>query len=121
MAPAVAKERPEGSDETEAELTAQFDSVEPSHCEIVDHCIAEVGELAAGDGEVSGVDRAAGALDARTGAYKWHYQVNPGESWDYNASMGMELADLDIDGKRRQVLITAPKKRFLLRHRSDQR
>lgn len=53
------------------------------------------------------------ALDARTGAYKWHYQVNPGESWDYNASMDMELADLDIDGKRRQVLITAPKNGFL--------
>lgn len=52
------------------------------------------------------------ALDARTGAYKWHYQVNPGESWDYNASMDMELADLSIAGKRRQVLMTAPKNGF---------
>ncbi|KHK92761.1 PQQ-dependent dehydrogenase, methanol/ethanol family [Novosphingobium malaysiense] len=52
------------------------------------------------------------ALDADTGAYKWHYQVNPGESWDYNASMDMELADLDIGGKRRQVLMTAPKNGF---------
>lgn len=25
------------------------------------------------------------ALDAKTGKYKWHYQVNPGETWDYNA------------------------------------
>lgn len=52
------------------------------------------------------------ALDAKTGSYKWHYQVNPGESWDYNASMDMELADLTIDGKLRQVLMTAPKNGF---------
>ncbi len=52
------------------------------------------------------------ALDAKTGDYKWHYQVNPGESWDYNASMDMELADLTIDGKVRQVLMTAPKNGF---------
>lgn len=52
------------------------------------------------------------ALDAKTGAYRWHYQVNPGESWDYNASMDMELADLEIDGKPRKVLMTAPKNGF---------
>lgn len=53
------------------------------------------------------------ALDARTGAYKWHYQVNPGETWDYNAAMDMALATLSIDGKPRQVLIQAPKNGFL--------
>ena len=52
------------------------------------------------------------ALDAKTGAYKWHYQINPGESWDFNASMDMELADLIIDGQRRQVVMTAPKNGF---------
>ncbi len=52
------------------------------------------------------------ALDADTGAYKWHYQTNPGESWDYNAAMDMELADLVIDGKPRKVLMTAPKNGF---------
>ncbi|RVQ69730.1 PQQ-dependent dehydrogenase, methanol/ethanol family [Croceicoccus ponticola] len=52
------------------------------------------------------------ALDADTGEYKWHYQVNPGESWDYNASMDMELADLDIGGQQRKVLMTAPKNGF---------
>lgn len=51
-------------------------------------------------------------LDARTGAYKWHYQTNPGESWDYNAAMDMELADLEIDGKPRKVVMTAPKNGF---------
>ena len=53
------------------------------------------------------------ALDADTGAYKWHYQINPGESWDFNASMDMELADLTIDGAARKVLMTAPKNGFL--------
>jgi quinohemoprotein ethanol dehydrogenase len=52
------------------------------------------------------------AVDADTGAYKWHYQENPGESWDYNASMDMELATLTLDGKRRKVLMTAPKNGF---------
>lgn len=52
------------------------------------------------------------ALDADTGAYKWHYQTNPGESWDYNASMDMQLADIEIGGKKRQVLMTAPKNGF---------
>ena len=52
------------------------------------------------------------ALDGKTGAYKWHYQVNPGESWDYNASMDIELADLDIGGVRRKVAMTAPKNGF---------
>ena len=53
------------------------------------------------------------ALDADTGAYKWHYQFNPGESWDYNAAMDMHLATLNIAGKPRQVLIEAPKNGFL--------
>ncbi len=53
------------------------------------------------------------ALDAKTGRYKWHYQFNPGETWDYNGSMDMHLADLVIDGKLRKVVIEAPKNGFL--------
>lgn len=52
------------------------------------------------------------ALDADTGAYIWHYQVNPGESWDYNAAMDIELADLTIDGRNRPVILHAPKNGF---------
>ena len=52
-------------------------------------------------------------LDAKTGQYKWHYQTNPAETWDYNAAMDIELADLTIDGKPRKVLLTAPKNGFL--------
>ena len=36
------------------------------------------------------------ALDADTGDYRWHYQVMPEESWDYNAAMDIVLADLEI-------------------------
>jgi quinohemoprotein ethanol dehydrogenase len=52
------------------------------------------------------------ALDADTGKYKWHYQVNPGESWDYTATMDMEFADLRIGDRVRKVLMTAPKNGF---------
>lgn len=52
------------------------------------------------------------ALDGKTGKYKWHYQINPGETWDYNASMDIELADLPIDGTLRKVVMTAPKNGF---------
>src|SRR5262249_38654095 len=34
------------------------------------------------------------ALDPETGAYKWHYQENPGESWDFTACQPMILATL---------------------------
>ena len=53
------------------------------------------------------------AVDADTGQYKWHYQFNPGESWDFNSTMDMQLADLTIDGKPRKVVMTAPKNGFL--------
>ncbi len=52
------------------------------------------------------------ALDADTGEYVWHYQTNPGESWDFNSAMDMVLADLDIDGKPRKVMLHAPKNGF---------
>lgn len=52
------------------------------------------------------------ALDADSGDYRWHYQVNPAETWDYNASMDMQLAELEIDGELRKVVMTAPKNGF---------
>jgi quinohemoprotein ethanol dehydrogenase len=52
------------------------------------------------------------ALDANTGKYVWHYQVNPGETWDFNASMDIELATLKIAGKPRPVILHAPKNGF---------
>jgi quinohemoprotein ethanol dehydrogenase len=52
------------------------------------------------------------ALDAKTGAYKWHYQANPADDWDYSFAMDLELADLVIDGRMRKVLMSAPKNGF---------
>ena len=52
------------------------------------------------------------ALNGSTGEYRWHYQVNPGESWDYDDTMDIELADLLIHGKKRKVLLQAPKNGF---------
>lgn len=52
------------------------------------------------------------AIDAKTGKYKWHYQTTPAEAWDYNASMDMQVATLDIGGKARKVVLQAPKNGF---------
>ena len=52
------------------------------------------------------------AVDANTGEYRWHYQTAPGESWDYTATQHMILADLEIDGAVRKVLMQAPKNGF---------
>jgi quinohemoprotein ethanol dehydrogenase len=53
------------------------------------------------------------ALDANTGRYRWHYQVNPNDAWDFSAAMDMVLATLPIDGQPRKVLMQAPKNGFL--------
>ena len=52
------------------------------------------------------------ALRAKTGEYVWHYQTTPGETWDYTATQHMILADLEIDGKPRKVIMQAPKNGF---------
>ena len=53
------------------------------------------------------------AVDADTGRYIWHYQINPGEQWDYKATQDITLATLIIGGERRRVLIQAPTNGFL--------
>jgi quinohemoprotein ethanol dehydrogenase len=52
------------------------------------------------------------ALDADTGKYVWHYQINPRDSWDYDTTQQMTLATLEIKGKPRKVLMQAPKNGF---------
>lgn len=52
------------------------------------------------------------ALDADTGRYVWHYQINPRDAWDYDCTQQMTLAELVIDGKLRDVLMQAPKNGF---------
>lgn len=52
------------------------------------------------------------ALDADSGGYLWHYQVNPNEAWDFKATADMVLADLEIGGRTRKVLMQAPTNGF---------
>ena len=52
------------------------------------------------------------ALDADSGEYIWHYQTNPGETWDYSSTQDIILADLAIDGLARKVILHAPKNGF---------
>ena len=52
------------------------------------------------------------ALDVDTGELVWHYQTVPGENWDFTAVQPMILADLEIDGEARKVLMQAPKNGF---------
>ena len=52
------------------------------------------------------------AVDVRTGEYRWHYQTTPAETWDYDATSPLMLADLTIDGASRRVLMQASKNGF---------
>ena len=52
------------------------------------------------------------ALRPDTGEYVWHYQTTPGETWDYTATRHIILAELEIDGSERKVLMQAPKNGF---------
>jgi quinohemoprotein ethanol dehydrogenase len=52
------------------------------------------------------------ALKADTGEYVWHYQETPGDMWDFDSTANPVLADLEIGGKPRKVLLHAPKNSF---------
>jgi quinohemoprotein ethanol dehydrogenase len=52
------------------------------------------------------------ALKPDTGELVWHYQTTPGDNWDYTATQHMILADLEIGGRKRKVLMQAPKNGF---------
>jgi alcohol dehydrogenase (cytochrome c)/quinohemoprotein ethanol dehydrogenase len=52
------------------------------------------------------------ALRPESGAYVWHFQETPGDSWDYDATQNLILADLAIEGKPRKLLLQASKNGF---------
>ncbi len=49
------------------------------------------------------------AIKPDTGRLAWYFQEVPGESWDYTAVQPFILADLEIGGRTRKVLMQAPK------------
>ncbi|MDH4048160.1 MAG: PQQ-dependent dehydrogenase, methanol/ethanol family [Gammaproteobacteria bacterium] len=52
------------------------------------------------------------AVNASSGEYVWHYQTVTEDSWDYNATMNIVLADLEINKEKRETLLIAPKNGF---------
>ena len=52
------------------------------------------------------------ALHPATGEYVWHYQTTPGDTWDFDATQHLILADLEIGARTRLVLMQASKNGF---------
>ena len=52
------------------------------------------------------------AINPDNGTLVWHYQTTPGDTWDYTAVQHMILADIDIAGAPRKVIMQAPKNGF---------
>lgn len=52
------------------------------------------------------------ALRASDGELVWHFQTTPGENWDYDATQPLMLADLNIGGRMRKVIMQASKNGF---------
>jgi quinohemoprotein ethanol dehydrogenase len=52
------------------------------------------------------------AVKAATGAYVWHYQTTPKDTWDYDAVSPMSIANLKVDGVERRVLMQPSKNGF---------
>jgi len=52
------------------------------------------------------------AVNVNTGELKWYYQMVPGDQWDYDSVQQMTLADLQINGRTRKVIMQANKNGF---------
>ena len=52
------------------------------------------------------------ALNPDNGELVWYYQTTPGDTWDYTATQHILLADFQIDGVTRKVLMQAPENGF---------
>lgn len=52
------------------------------------------------------------AVKAETGEQVWHYQVTPGDNWDFDADQPIMLATLTVAGAPRKVLMQASKNGF---------
>ncbi|MEP7352794.1 MAG: PQQ-dependent dehydrogenase, methanol/ethanol family [Acidobacteriota bacterium] len=52
------------------------------------------------------------AINVNTGQMKWYFQNTPGDSWDYDSVAQLLLADLNIRGRTRKVIMQANKNGF---------
>ena len=49
------------------------------------------------------------AVDANSGKLKWFYQTVPNDAWDLDSVGGFIMADVQIEGKTRKIIMQAPK------------
>lgn len=52
------------------------------------------------------------ALDRKTGRVNWHFQETPQDNWDLTATQPMVLAQLEVNGEMRPVVLHTPKNGF---------
>ena len=52
------------------------------------------------------------AVHADSGTLAWYYQTVPGDRWDFDSTQKLVLAEIDLDGRRRSVLMQAAKNGF---------
>ena len=52
------------------------------------------------------------ALDAETGRLKWHFQFTPHDTHDYDSTHVPVLADVDVAGRRRKLVMVANRNGF---------
>jgi quinohemoprotein ethanol dehydrogenase len=52
------------------------------------------------------------AIHADSGTMAWYYQTVPGDRWDFDSTQKLVLANVDLDGKQRQVVMQAAKDGF---------
>ena len=52
------------------------------------------------------------ALDRESGELKWHFQETPQDNWDLTATQPMVLAEMDVGGETRPVVLHTPKNGF---------
>ena len=53
------------------------------------------------------------AMRPRTGEIVWHYQFTPNDAYDYDACWELILADRNVDGKKRKVVMQLNRNGFL--------
>ena len=52
------------------------------------------------------------AIHANDGSLAWYYQTTPGDRWDFDSTQKLVLADVDLEGQRRHVIMQADKNGF---------
>ncbi len=52
------------------------------------------------------------AVKADTGEYAWHFQETPEDRWDFDSNQQIIVADQEVEGVKRRVLLHAPKNGF---------